>query len=64
MKTSLVAGAAFSFVLAATVPAGAALGGEGQPHQSAKRVEFKGPRKIYLGSSSACAPPPVKVEYR
>ena len=32
--------------------------------QSSKRVEFKGPRKIFLGGSSPCAPPPVKIEYR
>jgi len=32
--------------------------------QSSKRVEFKGPRKIFLGNDSPCAPPPVKVQYR
>ncbi|HET9266733.1 MAG TPA: hypothetical protein VFO31_01165 [Vicinamibacterales bacterium] len=33
-------------------------------HQSSKRVEFKGSRKIFFGSDSPCAPPPVKVQYR
>jgi len=33
-------------------------------NQSSKRVEFKGPRKIYFGSESACAPPPQKIQYR
>ena len=32
--------------------------------QSSKRVELKGSRKIFFGSDSPCAPPPVKVQYR